>query len=80
MSVERNSGSVCRELESVCSEREIKRDRERMCMSITIEIESVCVERKTGGKRECVENLVTLVLINFCYTLYYIFVTYSMPF
>ena len=37
VSVERDSGSVCRELESACSEREIKRDRERMCMCITIE-------------------------------------------
>ena len=51
MSVERDSGSVCRELESVCSEREIKRDRERMCMSITIEIESVCEYRE---RKECV--------------------------
>ena len=51
MSVERDSGSVCRELESVCSEREIKRDRERMCMNITIEIESVCEYRE---RKECV--------------------------
>ena len=41
MSGERDSVSVCRELESVCSEREIKRDRVRMCMSIAIEIGSV---------------------------------------
>ena len=52
MSVERDSGSVCRELESVCSEREIKRDRERMRMSITIEIVCVSIEREKSVYKE----------------------------
>ena len=37
----------------------------------------MCVERKTGGERECVERTASLHL---CYTLYFIFVTYSMAF
>ena len=56
VSVGRDSGSVCRELESVCSEREIKRDKEivyeyndrdRVCVSIerekSVYKERVCV-------------------------------------
>ena len=49
MSVERDSGSLCRELESVCSERKSDKERERVRVRVC-----VCVGRER--KIESVER------------------------